>query len=104
MSEGLEFGKSVRSTILDEKDNENFNQAHKSCLKKKTLIIMILSICVVILIISIVLYVVLRDKASSNDNQMVEPNQNFSVTIEVFNYQKGNGEKEQQKKNLGITV
>ena len=107
MSDGLEFGQSIRSTILDDKDNEGSSPSDKKYFSKKALIIVVCILCIIALTVGLVLYCVLRD----NDNKSTpepkpEPDaeseytikipQEFWVTIEVFKFRKG--EKELGKK------
>ena len=103
-----EFGQSIRSSIMDEKDKEDENptQDKKFFSNKKTLIIIILTTCIAAIIVGIVLYVVLRDKDDDNNGSTppIIKEQNFSVTIEVFKYRKGRGEKEHENENLGLPV
>ena len=108
MADNMEFGQSVRSSIMDEKakDNEFPSQGKISCSNKNKLII-ILTACITVIIIIIVLYIVLKDNANDNDNNNNTPikkDQKFSVTIEVFKSRKGRGEKEHEISNLGLPV
>ena len=106
MADHEEFGQSVRSSIMDEKDKEieSPTQNKKSFFNKNTLIITILTACIVVIIIGIVLYIILRDNDDDNNYSIPIKDQNFSVTIEVFKYRKGRGEKEHENENLGLPV
>ena len=93
--------KSLRNTILDNKDKAEDKNLNTIKLSKKTImIISIIIICVIIIVTAIVLYFVLRNK----DESTPEIEQEFSVTIEVFKYRKNKGEKEHEKPNLNKPV
>ena len=107
----MEFGQSVRSSIMDEKakDNEFPSQGKISCSNKNKLIIILTACITVIIIIIVLLYIVLKDNANDNDNDNnnntpIKKDQKFSVTIEVFKSRKGRGEKEHEISNLGLPV
>ena len=94
MSDSQAFSQSISDELLDQKENEKekISQDKKACLDKNTKIILILSVCVVLIIIAIVLYVLLHDKENEENNSIKE--QKFSVTIDIFKIRKGKGEKE----------
>ena len=108
MSDSLEFGQSVRSTILEEKDNEEPSAPGKKRLSQKALIIIVICVvCVIAISLGLALYFILRDNDEENSEEntpITEIPQEFSVTIEVFKYRKGKGEKEHEKANLGQPV
>ena len=53
MSDGLEFGQSIRSTIVDGKENdkEEINTSNKKTSQKTIIIISVLTVCIIALII-----------------------------------------------------
>ena len=107
MSDGLEFGQSIRSTIVEGKENDadEINPSKKKTSQKTIIIISVLTVCIIALIIGIVLYLILKNDTPSDEPEpIIEQPQNFSVTIEVFKYRKGKGEKEHEKENLGLPV
>ena len=108
MSDSLEFGQSVRSTIMEEKDNGDPSAPGKKRLSQKALIIIVICVvCVIAISLGLALYFILRDNDEENPEEntpIPEITQEFSVTIEVFKYRKGRGEKEHEKANLGQPV
>ena len=69
MSDSLEFGQSIRSTIMDDKDNEG--SSDKKSFSKKALIIMVVCIvCAIALTVGLVLYFILQD---NDDESTPEP-------------------------------
>ena len=93
--------KSLRSTIMDEKDKDEDKNPNNIKLSKKTImIIAIIVICTIVLVTVIVLYLLFRNKDDSSE----EIEQEFSITIEVFKYKKNKGEKEHEKPNLNKPV
>ena len=85
--------KSVRNSLLNDKEQEI-----KAITLKYKIIIAVLSVCVVGLIIGFVVYAILKEKVSDDEEKKEEPEpiieaeQEFSITIEVFKYRKGRGD------------
>ena len=109
MADSLEFRESLPSTILEDNDKEQPSPSDKKVLSQKVkIIIVICSVCATLIIIGLVLFFVLKDDDDNNNNNepsvIIIPNPEFQVTIEVFKYRKGRGEKEHENENLGLPV
>ena len=92
--------KSLRNTIMGNKD-KNSNSFKLN--KKSRVLLIIFVICGTITVTGLLLYHILSNR-NNNKLKPYELEQEFSVTVEIFKYRKGKGEKEHEIPNLNKSV